>query len=131
MDSSLREKVEADPTLSEFVEVAEELWSSGERGDALTICLRGVSCNKSAYRGRLLLARMLFELDCISLCVRELKELHQDLPESLLLSRLLEKFGVAADKKAAKVSSSKSEQTVAEADFDLDELAMLEDEEGE
>lgn len=110
----------------DFLSEADELWAQGERGEALVKCLCGVDSEPNAHQGQLLLARMLFELGCNRLCVRELQELNQKLPDSKVLRRLLEKFGMQP---SSLQFTESTPETVAEADFDLDELEMMANEE--
>ncbi len=133
VEGSFPAELEEDPGNPVFVEFAQQLRSDGRLEDAAIVCLRGVSANPDEYRGRLLLANIFYQLECIPFALRELHLLQAHFPESTSLAKLLQKLdpssGAAAEAMSSKeVKDSKmgsEERTVAETEFDFDDLEAL------
>lgn len=122
-----------DPGNPAFVDCAEELRRAGDLGEALEICLAGLSANPSSLRGRLVLARVFYESGYIPFAARELAYLRRARPESESLGKLCEELGVEALQDsfadAMQVSPAQGDaEVVAETEFDLDVLESLSDE---
>lgn len=121
------ELLQSDPGNEAFIEFGEFLRRSARYSDALLVVLRGVSTNPTHPRGRLLLARVLFDCGCTSLAAREVEVLCRQFPEGKFLKKLLERLAPQA---AAALSAKPREQetqssapeTLAEADIDFDVL---------
>lgn len=103
-----------------FAESAENLRRSGKLEEALKVCLQGLSANPAHHKGRLVLARVFFEMGYLPFAIREIEELCEALPESKSLQRLRDKLSPQPAE-----ASGGAEETVAEADFDLDELDLI------
>ena len=124
-----RERLAADPGRPEFAELAEQFRQQGQLREGLDICLRGLSANPSLHKGRLVLARIFYQLGFLPFALREVEELCRALPNSKSLKRLREKLSPEPNREAADQSA---EETVAETDMDFEELDLIgEDEEEE
>ncbi len=141
----LPQELQEDPGDISFLGVAGDYREKGELLKAVVICLRGLSANPSYHQGRLLLARLYFELECLPFALKELELLHQDMPHIDSIGRLLERLSPGASNVADEPSSdstyeqeapkdtpersrpAQQEETLAETDFDFDELDDLED----
>lgn len=124
-EDQIRGILGADPGNAVFVDFADALRDSGRSDEALKVCLSGLNANPSNHSGRLLLARIFFELGNLTFAVREIKELCVALPECKSLKRLLE---LLAPGEGAE-SDSGEEEMVAETEFDFEEIDLMEQEE--
>ena len=112
----------------EFVTLAEVRRSEGDLKNAAHVCFAGLSADPGNHQGRLLLARVLFELEYLPFAVKELVDLKNAHPDSKALERLLEKL--APDQLVNQSSpDSIGEEVIAEADFEFDILEELEEDE--
>lgn len=112
-----------------FAEYANFLREQQEFLRALDVCLSGLSLNPECHKGRLVLARIFYEKKYLPFAVREVELLCGKIPENQFLNRLLQQLspesGALRDKTAA--GSENSEGVIAEADFDFDELEMIDE----
>ena len=92
------------------------------------VCFNGLAQNPAHHKGRLVLARIHYELGQIPFAIREITELCRALPDSKSLKRLRDKLAPETAP-AASPAAGTAEETVAEADFDFEELEMIEDDE--
>ncbi|MBX7143741.1 MAG: hypothetical protein K1X79_04770 [Oligoflexia bacterium] len=129
-EKDLQTLVQNDAGHPAFVELAEGLYGRGLLKEALEVCLKGLSRNPSAHIGRLLLARIYFELECYPFAIREIELLCRALPKVQTLRRILERLAPAraARLPAAEVLASNASATVAETDFSIEELDLLAEE---
>ena len=116
-----------DPTGENYVQLAQTLRKAGRFSEAMETLLRGLSELPDHAPARLLLARVFLQLGYRPFAVRELQELRSRFPENRPLERLFEK--VAPDYLAGSADSDPSTMasTVAEADFDFDDIALIDD----
>lgn len=131
-EKDLQELVQHDAGHPAFVELAEGLYRRGAIKEALEVCLKGLSRNPAAHVGRLLLARIYFDIESYPFAIREVELLCRALPNVQTLRKLLERLAPsrAARLPAPEVLAAKASATVAETDFSLEELDLLaEDEE--
>ena len=112
-----------------FVDVAEAYRRESNLDAAIEVCLKGLSANPSCHLGRLVLARVFFERGELPFAAREVRELCSALPEIESLKRLMKSLSPDAQESVPKpqVEAATTQNTVAEADFDLDEIDILED----
>lgn len=103
-----------DPGNARFVDYAEFLRKEGRLDEALLISLKGVSANPTLTKGRLILARVFYELGFHAFAAREIRELLATMPENGTLKRLLELLSPG--------EGDFEESVVAESDFDIDLL---------
>lgn len=144
MSKDLAELVFQDPGNPAFVDLAESLRTSGKLSESLQVCLAGLSRNPDLHRGRLVLARVFFELGFVPFCLQEIHNLIKELPNNNALLRLAEKLDPSFESSrlnlnpdsarlplsdTASSNSQADESVVAEADFDFDILDGLNDEE--
>lgn len=112
-------------TRKPFPEQAEELRREGRKVEALHCCLVGLRIHPADFKGRFILARVLYELGYLELAVRELSELKPIFPQN---GALLEIIARSERLLLGKSEGVRSEGAViAEAEFDLDEITKLED----
>lgn len=124
----LSAKLRDDPSSDTYVELAQALRQSGRFLEALETLFKALTDAPDHAPARLLLARVFLQLGFRPFAIRELQELRVKFPQNRALERLLEK--VAPDYLAGEGDSAASgkEETVAEADFDFDDIALIEDE---
>lgn len=124
-----------DPGNPLWVDYAETLRLRGSLLAGLEVCLKGLSANSSLHRGRLLLARFYYEMACVPFALREIESLCSALPESRSIRRLANKLlfqdGQTASLARSTAPAAAGETTVAEADFALEELDLIEKEDEE
>lgn len=116
------EVLRADPGNPVFAECAEELRLSGHWLEGIRVCLSGLSANPSCHRGRLVLARIYFEQGFIPFSVREVELLRKSLPELKSIQRLYDRFYPGG----APIGET-GDTTVAESDFDISEIELVEE----
>jgi predicted Zn-dependent protease len=124
-ESRYRNILEAEPGDPVFAEYAERLRASGRHGEAIEICLRGLSSNPSCHGGRLVLARTFYEKGYHPFAQREVEQLARDLPDSRTVQQLRARLCGGASQNETR------EERVAEAEFDIDELELIEKKEKE
>ncbi len=123
------EIIKSDPGNPVFAEVADVLRENGDLTQALQVCLQGVEANASCHLGRLVLARVFFDMGCTSFAIRELAMLRQWVPSNVSLMRLVERL--SPDAVAPQAAPAPQGETVrAAAALSLDDLEALDDEEG-
>ena len=110
----------------DFADRAEGLRISGKLDDALILAMAGLSENPDAHRGRLVLARIFYEKGYLPFAVREVEQLVREIPSNAAIRKLLETL--APDRVIGGPNTIVAEDTVAESEFDLDALALLEEE---
>ena len=102
---TLREALSTNPGAPEFVSLAELLRAARRHFEALGVLVAGLSASPDNHKGRLLLARVFYELQAIPFAVRELKELCLALPGNKPLVILLEKLAPQSEVVAGGESS--------------------------
>jgi len=107
-----------DPGNSLFPDFADFLRRRKEYDEALRVCLAGLSANPAQHLGRLILARLYYDLGFKIFAIREITELTRQFPESMTIRRLHE----ALSPEAVSSTAVSAEQEIAEADIDLDDL---------
>lgn len=122
-----------------FAEYADQLRREGRHEEALHCCLAGLSANPTCHRGRLVLARLFYDWRYLSFAVRELEHLRSQLPSNTSITKLLAKLSpggsssAPSDALAPEPASASPNQpvAVAEGEFDLDALELVDEEEGQ
>ena len=118
-----------DPGDPLFVEYADFLRREEDYANALQVCLAGLSVNPGFHHGRLVLARIFFDQSFIPFAVRELELLHTALPNNSGVQKLLDRLAPgSASESAAETAETDAEDTVAETEFDFDEIELIEEE---
>jgi len=129
----LQKLLKDDPGNPAFAEFADELRKEGKLNEGLEVCLSGLSSNEDYPKGKLILARIFYLKGYLPFAVRELKELSRMRPESQRIKRLLdllaphEAQAAPASEIAESPENTKKDQvseTLAEADFDFDDLDL-------
>lgn len=123
------ENLKDEPGAPGFIDLCEQLIGQGKLLEALYVALRGVSHSDDSAEGKLLLAKIFFKIDCIPYAVREVEELHQQLPQIDSLSRLLEKIAperVTTPGQQQQLSPDR-EETLAEGEFDFSEIELMDE----
>jgi hypothetical protein len=108
-----------------FVAYADLLRSTGRWPEAVEVCLAGLTANPANHKGRLVLARLYYDRGYIPFAVRELEILTRALPQNEPVRKLLERLTgapVAVNGEAPPVK----DDTIAEAEFDLGEIDLIE-----
>lgn len=123
MDEQQQAQLEQDPGSGLFVSVAEGLRLEGAHSDALVILLRGLSHSPSNYQGRLVLARVLYECDCIPYAVRELETLCTAFPNNQSLLKLYR--SVSGNEFVSVDRSNSTTEVMAESEIDFDAIDEL------
>lgn len=78
-----------DPGSPVFVDYGEFLRQQNRLSDALMVLMRGLTANPSFARGRLVLARVLYDLRCLPFAVRELEIVAAQNPNCKSVRKLL------------------------------------------
>lgn len=119
-----------DPGNSIFAEFADVLRSRYDYNRAFRVCLLGLSLNPTCAMGRLVLARLFYEQSFTPFAVRELIQLREQFSDSHSLSVLLSKLApqeeFASSNGSQVAETSSNEGIVAEAEFDLDDIELIE-----
>ena len=117
-----------------FAELANLLRREARFDEALSVCLEGLSSNPKCHKGRLQLARIFYEKDCLPFAIRELELLAKELPRNSSVLKLIEMISPSAAKIANIAAGAAAvkdqpviEKTLAEAEFDMDLLADMGD----
>lgn len=128
-DEESKALLEKDPGNTVFVEYAESLRLQGQHESAVIVCLRGLSVNPDNHRGRLVLAHTLYQMRCVPFVIEQLRHLASALPEDPVIPRLLAKLTQTPTSGDDSNENTTSEAaTQAEAEFDFDEIDMLNEE---
>lgn len=123
-----------DPGSEIFVDYARTLIAGGRKNDALNVLVSGLSHNPGHREARLMLARLHYDLNQLPFAVRELEILRGEMPESEAIARLINKLqpGESAPGRppfkigrAPESPAPSAPSTLAEADFDLEDLDAL------
>jgi lipopolysaccharide biosynthesis regulator YciM len=123
--------LETDPGNPEFADYADKLRRSSQFGEAMIVCLKGLSANPACQRGRLILARTYFDQKLIPFALKELEQLLIEIPDNQLLAKLIST--IAPGHKLPSSPSTVGEpvsteaETVAEAEFAFEELDLIEE----
>lgn len=155
--SEVETQLAQDPGNPVFAEYADQLRKEGQYSEALEVCYRGLSANPSVHRGRLVLARVYYEKLYWPFAIREVQQLQKELPHSETLKRLLTALAPeegtlivtekpnSADELVSHSTRERggrddyhdsfeeaaviedNELTVAEAEFEIDDFDLLED----
>jgi predicted Zn-dependent protease len=123
-EDKILEILSKDPGHSSFVEYAEKLRMEGRNEACIITCIKGLSVNPNAHKGRLVLARALYQMNCVPFAVEQLKLLNIALPENIAIKRLLDKLSPGS---TAVSDAQAAELTEAEAEFDFDDMDLLDD----
>lgn len=125
-ETELKKSVTEDSGNPAFAELAEILRKRGEHSAALEMCLTGLSKNPTCHLGRLVLARVFYDRRMYAFAVRELEALHLALPQSKTITKLLEKLSPGSlSEKLESAGVAQPDETVAETDFDFEELDLI------
>lgn len=128
-ENEYREILSRDHGSVEFALFADLLAQEGRYGEALEVCLRGLSANPSYHQGRLILARIFFDMGCYPFAAREVSLLARTFPESESIRRLLAKLGpVGAMEAPLSASPAEGEAILAESDFQVEDIDLLDHE---
>lgn len=122
----IKARLEEDPGDPVFAELGEAYRIAGDLQEALWICLRGLSSNPDVHQGRLLLARIFYQLEYFPFAVRELRELAVALPENEHIRKLLEGLSPGSSAGVGHGGEIDGAEVVAESDFDIDVLEDIE-----
>jgi predicted Zn-dependent protease len=123
MDEQTQALLAHDPGAPQFVVAAEALRLEGGHAEALVVLLKGLSCSPNNQQGRLLLARVLYECDCVPYAIRELEQLCAALPNNPSLHKLYRALSGNDYQAAARASSQSAVMAESEIDFDaIEEL---------
>lgn len=121
-----------DPGNSIFAEFADILRARYDYSRALRVCLSGLSSNPACAMGRLVLARLFYEQTYTPFAVRELIELKNKFPDNQSLEALLSKIAPQEVLDTEKVlhpsEEVEADGVVAEAEFDIDDIELIESE---
>lgn len=121
--SQWKESLQEDAGSPVFVELAESLREEGKVLEALEVCLKGLSVNESNDLGRLLLAKLYYELEAPPFALKELKELNQRGVGGDSLRKLISAIGgEAVFNENVEETTQANVETVAEAEFEFDDL---------
>ncbi len=129
-EQEYRATLNDDPGSPVFIELADLLYREGRMTEAVEICLGGLTANPSAHRGRLLLARFYYEKGYLPFAVQEVEKLTSALPQNEELAKLLQKLapGSKPSVSTAQGNPASSEKTLAEAEFDLGDIELIDEE---
>jgi len=117
-----------DPGNGVFADYAELLRSEGQIDLAMDSCLRGLSINPGIHKGRLTLARLYYEKGFLPFAIRELELLRAALPDNRSISKLLEKFQPGSTQSnLVPHQSAESSSTIAESEFEVGDLDLLDE----
>lgn len=95
--------------------------------DAQQLLLKGLSEDPFNPRARILLAKVFFEMGFVPFSVRELEQVYHELPDNKYVKNLLEKL--APERVGALDTVSQGTVgTLAEADFDIGDIEILDKE---
>jgi hypothetical protein len=125
-EDEILEILSTDPGNSIFSDFAEALHKDGASEAAIIVCLRGLSSNPSLHKGRLLLAKIYYDLGFKPFCIEQLKFLLKQLPGNKSISRLLEKLDPQEFNRTT-VQLTSEVKTVAEAEFEFGEIELIEE----
>ncbi len=121
------------PGSPEHIQFCESLIAEGNFLEALYVALRCVCHSDDNAEAKLLLAKILFRLDCVPYAVREIEDLNQSHPHISSIARLLEKIAPGGSTRppqqgeAPTTAAKKDEETLAEGEFDFSDIELLED----
>ncbi len=116
-----------DPGNSVFSDFAEALHLQGSSETAIIVCLKGLTANPSSHKGRLLLAKIYYDLKCKPFCIDQLKILIKNLPANKSLQNLLQRLD-PQEFNSTTINLSSEVKTFAEAEFDFGEIELIEEE---
>lgn len=119
-----------DPGSGVFVDYARALLAEGKKEEALHVLLSGLSHNSGNREGRLMLARLHYDLNQLPFAVRQLEILRGDMPESAAIGRLIDKLqpGGSRPSRTGKPEEGRPPSgpaVLSEAEFDLEDLEIL------
>ncbi len=128
--TNIEELLKSDPGNSAFFEYAESLRLEGALDHALHVLLAGLSANPNHARGRLQLARVFYEMGYTPFAVKELQLLQQQAPDNAAIQKLLERLAPMSSRApsseanvaTSQQAASEKDATLAEAEFDIDDL---------
>ncbi len=127
MEKSAQDILAEDPGNPFFADYAEQCRGASRFAEAVSVCLKGLSANPSCHTGRLVLARVLFENDCVPYAVEELEKLRIALPDNKFIPRLLDKIAPAETHAAVPAAAAGAAETVAETEFSFEDIELLEE----
>ena len=127
----LRERVSNNPGDPVFAELASELIRTQQYQEALNVCLTGLSANPECHMGRLMLGQVYFKLGYIPFAAREIEHLCREFSENTPLVKLYEKLvpGGGVPQALKKGEGEAEEIEIADAEFEIDALSLLDSKE--
>ena len=129
-ESEIKRTLEASPGDPVFVSYADNLRILGNLSEALRVCLAGLTASPDGVKGRLVLAQILYDGKYLPFALRELRELSRQLPQNESIKRLLAKLSPGESNVDPDQVSTDEGETMAEADFDFDDIELLGEDEG-
>ena len=137
-EQEYRKMLAVDPGRAEFADYAKMLIEAGRSKEALIVCLSGLSISEEGSVGRLMLARVYYELGYYPFAIKELAEISHKFPENKQLRDLLDKLqgkSKVATANATLKDAQKDEslvradsETVAQAELSWEQIEVLESE---
>ena len=89
-ESTITKILAESPGNEVFADYAENLRKESRLQEAIQVCLAGLSANPACVRGRLALARVMYQNGYKPFALRELDILHEMLPNNKSVARLIE-----------------------------------------
>lgn len=125
-EDEILEILSADPGNSIFSDFAEALHKEGNSEAAIIVCLRGLSSNPSLHKGRLILAKIYYDLGFKPFSIEQLKYLQKNLPSNKSIRNLLEKLDPQEFNKTT-IQLNQEVKTFAEAEFEFGEIELIDE----
>jgi lipopolysaccharide biosynthesis regulator YciM len=127
-DEEYLRRLEEDPGDPLFAQFADKLREEQRYHEAMDICFQGLSSNPSCHRGRLVLARVFYERMFWPFAVRELRILMQAVPDNAHIAKIIERLAPGEDTSDVSVVEKRVGDTVAETEFDMSDIELMEEE---
>jgi len=124
-EKELRQILQGNPGDPAFASLGSILLQQNQLLEALQVCLGGLSENAECHLGRLILAHTFFRLGYLPFAAREIEQLCRKLPENGPLKKLYQKLNPGKDIQVSHESPAE-EIEVADAEFEIDALSLLE-----
>jgi len=125
----IEEALKGDPTDPRFTILIKNYTQKGRYVDALLVALGGLSYCPDNYLARVLLARIFFELGFVPFALRELQVLRECVQDASTLDKLIDKISPIIKNSKEVQIEDEEERTIADQEFEVEELELLLDEE--